>query len=83
MDVDVTQEDGSKWRLTRIYGESEAARKKETWRTLGLLNQQHHDGRPWLCVGDFNEILASSEKVGGCRPTTSMHGLLQGCFEPV
>lgn len=41
VDVDVTEGDSSKWRLTGVYGESEAARKKETWRTLGLLKQHH------------------------------------------
>lgn len=50
VDVDITEEGGLIWRLTGVYGESELARKKETWRTLRLLKQQHQDGRPWLCL---------------------------------
>ncbi|KAE8782990.1 Elongation factor 1-alpha [Hordeum vulgare] len=34
IDVDVMEESGAIWRLTGIYGESEAERKTETWRTL-------------------------------------------------
>ncbi|KAE8805897.1 hypothetical protein D1007_18055 [Hordeum vulgare] len=41
IDIDVTEEDRGVWRLTGIYGESEAERKKETWRTMRLLGQQH------------------------------------------
>ncbi|KAE8807386.1 LRR receptor-like serine/threonine-protein kinase FLS2 [Hordeum vulgare] len=44
IDVDVTEEDRGVWRLTGIYGESEAERKKETWRTMRLLGQQHQWG---------------------------------------
>jgi hypothetical protein len=29
--VDVTREDGSVWRMTGVYGESQWERKKETW----------------------------------------------------
>jgi hypothetical protein len=65
IDVDVTDEDGSVWRMTGVYGESEAGRKKETWKTLTTLNQQHQQGRPWLCFGDYNEILIVDEKKGG------------------
>lgn len=73
VDVDVMEENGAVWRLTGVYGESAAERKKETWRTLKILGQQHQDGRPWLCLGDFNEILSADEKVGGAaRPQQLM-----------
>ncbi|KAE8767904.1 Elongation factor 1-alpha [Hordeum vulgare] len=67
IDVDVMEDSGSLWRLTGIYGESEAERKTETRRTLRLLGQQHRHGRPWMCFWDFNEILMDGEKVGGSR----------------
>uniref|UniRef100_A0A453D5J8 Reverse transcriptase domain-containing protein n=1 Tax=Aegilops tauschii subsp. strangulata TaxID=200361 RepID=A0A453D5J8_AEGTS len=69
VDVDVTEEGGMVWRLTGVYGESEAGRKKETWRALKLLGQHHQRGRLWLCVGDFNEILSCDEKEGGAART--------------
>lgn len=71
VDVDVTGEGGGVWRLTGVYGESAADHKKETWRTIRLLGQQHQDGRPWLCLGDFNEILMCDEKVGGAARAQS------------
>ncbi|KAE8786302.1 Elongation factor 1-alpha [Hordeum vulgare] len=67
VDVDVVNEEGLVWRLTGIYGESATERKKETWKMMRILKQQHQSGRPWLCLGDFNEILASNEKRGGAE----------------
>uniref|UniRef100_A0A8I6XHE9 Reverse transcriptase domain-containing protein n=1 Tax=Hordeum vulgare subsp. vulgare TaxID=112509 RepID=A0A8I6XHE9_HORVV len=67
IDVDVTEDDGTLWRLTGMYGESEMERKIETWRTIRLLGQQHEAGRPWMCYGDFNEVLVDDEKIGGGR----------------
>jgi exonuclease III len=83
VDVDVIRENGSVWRFTGVYGESKGERKHETWRLLRTLKQQHQDGRPWLCLGDFNEILSNTEKEGGVpRPLACMESFrsaLQAC----
>ena len=50
------------WRLTGIYGELDANRRKETWRLLRGLAAQYDF--PWCCYGDFNEILWDHEKSG-------------------
>jgi hypothetical protein len=34
IDFDVEEGSGEKWRLTRVYGESQSERKKETWKML-------------------------------------------------
>ncbi|KAE8778581.1 Elongation factor 1-alpha [Hordeum vulgare] len=67
VDVDVANEEGLVWRLTGVYGESATHRKKETWKMLRILKQQHKSGRLWLFFGDFSEILASNEKMGGAE----------------
>ncbi|KAE8791529.1 Elongation factor 1-alpha [Hordeum vulgare] len=74
VDVDVVNEEGLVLRLSGIYGESATQRKKETWKMMHILKQQHQSGRPWLCFGDFKEILASNEKRGGAeRPQRHMN----------
>jgi hypothetical protein len=63
IDVDVVGELGNKWRFTGIYGESKASQKDKTWRLIRTLSGQ--SDLPWLCMGDFNEVLFSHEKEGG------------------
>jgi hypothetical protein len=63
IDVDVFEDNGTKWRFTGIYGESKSAQKENTWKLLRTL--QHQDNLPWLCLGDFNEVLFAHEKEGG------------------
>lgn len=83
IDVDVRRDDGLVWRLMGVYEESEMDRKKETCRMMRILKQQHQGGRPWLCLGDFNEILMTMEKAGGAaRPQHYLDGFweaLQTC----
>uniref|UniRef100_A0A2N9F6N4 Reverse transcriptase domain-containing protein n=1 Tax=Fagus sylvatica TaxID=28930 RepID=A0A2N9F6N4_FAGSY len=45
-----------------FYGFLEEQRKHESWRLLEHLGSMF--SLPWLCVGDFNEILEQSEKRG-------------------
>ncbi|KAL0410571.1 UNVERIFIED_CONTAM: hypothetical protein Slati_3646800 [Sesamum latifolium] len=71
IDVGVFNKEGvAGWRFTGIYGQPDVGRRGETWQLLrrlsGLLNQ------PWLCAGDFNEILTPDEKIGAPRPRKQM-----------
>ena len=68
IDAIVTEEgSGFSWRLTGFYGHPETHRRRESWRFLNTLNNQFR--LPWLCFGDFNEILSQEEKSGGAlRP---------------
>jgi len=63
IDSVIKEEDGSEWRFTSVYGESKCEMKDNTWEMLRTLKDLFN--LPWLCSGDFNEILFSSEKEGG------------------
>uniref|UniRef100_C6JRM0 Uncharacterized protein n=1 Tax=Sorghum bicolor TaxID=4558 RepID=C6JRM0_SORBI len=52
----------SHWRLTGFYGEPRWERRRESWYLLRFLRAQSSD--PWLCLGDFNEVLAMEEQMG-------------------
>ncbi|KAL0360942.1 UNVERIFIED_CONTAM: hypothetical protein Sradi_3778700, partial [Sesamum radiatum] len=61
--VDVTvksKECPDHWRFTGFYGYAEVTRRKEGWKLLRGLSQM--SVRPWLCVGDFIEVLDQQEK---------------------
>lgn len=50
------------WRYTGFYGYLEESNKQLSWNLLSNLNNQFE--LPWLCGGDFNEIMDETEKKG-------------------
>ena len=59
------------WRFTSFYGAPETQHRMESWNLLRDLNNRF--SVPWLCGGDFNELLKSHEKLGGrLRPYGQM-----------
>ena len=52
----------SQLRLTGFYGEPRRERRKESWYLMRFLRAQ--SSVPWLCVGDFNEVLSVEEQFG-------------------
>ena len=53
---------GKGFRLTGFYGNAETHKWKESWALLKHLS--HLSSSPRLCMGDFNEILDNSERMG-------------------
>jgi hypothetical protein len=49
-------------RLTAFYGELKRELRKNSWFLLRFLRAQHD--APWLCLGDFNEVLSTDEYFG-------------------
>ncbi|XP_042972927.1 uncharacterized protein LOC122304723 [Carya illinoinensis] len=49
------------WMLTGFYGHPVTSKRKLSWNLLRELKPSQ--GIPWLCIGDFNEILYQKEKL--------------------
>ena len=56
-------ESGFKWCIMGFYGNLETHCRNESWDLSRSLSQKYQ--LPWLCFGDFNEIVLAEEKLGG------------------
>ncbi|XP_050290036.1 uncharacterized protein LOC126728215 [Quercus robur] len=62
IDVVINQGEDDTWRFTGFYGDPDTASRENSWDLLRSLS--HRFNFPWMCMGDFNEILFANEKVG-------------------
>ena len=63
--------DGVAWRFTGFYRSPTVAGKSVAWDLLRVLRGHHR--LPWICGGDFNELLQGEEKWGRvARPESQM-----------
>jgi len=61
------------WKLTCFYGHPVVSSRADSWALLHHLKSFSPD--PWVCVGDFNEIVEQSEKEGAAlRGESQMEG---------
>jgi hypothetical protein len=61
------------WRLTSVYCEAQTSERYKTWNTLKDISSS--SSLPWLCLGDFNEVLRPEEHQSvGTRSLNQMHG---------
>ena len=77
----LTESDGFKWLLTGFYGWPEVKDCYKSWTLLSHI-YSYVDGA-WMCIGDFNEMLSSAEKLS-CRPApprqiNAFHEALELC----
>ncbi|XP_074278047.1 uncharacterized protein LOC141601650 [Silene latifolia] len=71
MDFDVSGE-GIIWRVTGFYGWPMVSDRHLSWELLRVLGAEN-GASPWLCIGDFNEILFATEMKGGNHPQWQMN----------
>ncbi|XP_074282902.1 uncharacterized protein LOC141607451 [Silene latifolia] len=70
MDFEINGKEGT-WRVTGFYGWPNVTERHLSWELLRVLSSQY-DG-PWVCIGDFNEVLFMTEMKEGVRPQWQMN----------
>ena len=60
--MEVKEEGKEPWRLTCWYGEANTSMRYKTWDMMRFLKADCD--LPWLCIGDFNEVLRQEEQFG-------------------
>ncbi|XVF14519.1 hypothetical protein REPUB_Repub09cG0067800 [Reevesia pubescens] len=70
INVEVREDNMMAWRFRGLYGHPETQKRKDSWRLLWILSVK--SDLPWLCSGDFNELLSKEKKGGANRPRWKM-----------
>ena len=65
IDAIIDKSKESEWHFTRFYGEPDTQKWHESWDLLRTLKGKFQS--PWLCAGDFNELVRGDEKLRGNR----------------
>jgi hypothetical protein len=62
IDMMVNEQGKEPWRISFIYREPNRSLR---WHTWNIMKQMRSDSfLPWVCIGDFNEILEKEEQFG-------------------
>ncbi|KAH9648318.1 reverse transcriptase domain-containing protein [Citrus sinensis] len=73
--------DTGTWRCTGFYGFPKTRKRRDSWELLRSLSSI--SSLPWVCIGDFNDLLHNSEKRGGCQhPNWKLKGFRDAVSDP-
>lgn len=73
INVDVDDPVKGKWRMTGFYGFPQRTRRRESWALLRRIAGMSQ--APWCIVGNFNDLLSPTDKLGRCdHPSYLMRG---------
>lgn len=67
------------WKLTGFYGHPDPTKRVESWSLLRYIARM--EPGPWVCIGDFNEIICLDEKYGGSGRQRSLMEAFQQALE--
>jgi hypothetical protein len=81
IDAYVSVEESPKWRVTCVYGEPKREQRYEFFDFLRFLRSQWTG--PWVCCGDFNEVLSHDEYFGPRDRTDRQISLFRSCLRIV
>ena len=83
IDAIVSSANMEPWRLTCVYGKAQVRERFKTWDMLKYIKSA--SDLPWMCIGDFNEVLLreehdgvnmrSNHQIEGFRETVDVCGL--------
>ncbi|XP_047978592.1 uncharacterized protein LOC125220464 [Salvia hispanica] len=62
IDIIVKLDGEEPWRLTGFYGFLEASRRRDSWNLIRRIKDMSM--LPWVCLGNFNDLLSPIEKRG-------------------
>ncbi|KAJ1295891.1 hypothetical protein BS78_01G257900 [Paspalum vaginatum] len=79
IDLHIKEALGIIWRATFVYGEPKTEHRHVFWDRMHFLRAQWEG--PWVCIGDFNEVLCSEEHLGPSNRGENQMRLFRECLE--
>ena len=79
IDVIVGSQENQMWRASFVYGEPKTELRHNFWDLLRFVRSQWSG--PWLCAGDFNEVLSSDEFLSRGERREQQMRLFRECLE--
>jgi endonuclease/exonuclease/phosphatase family metal-dependent hydrolase len=78
IDAHVKLEDGMTWRASFVYGEPRREDRPHFWEFLRRMRSSWNG--PWVCCGDFNEVLSQDEHCGPRDRSDSQIDAFRDCM---